>query len=141
MLRIVMIALAASVASSAPLFAQDSQFVGVAMFGEYVPRGEGEEDGLADFDGEFDLAGGQICYYLEMDGIRGATGLAIHRGERGDNGPLVARLRLPEDPMEEECVPVEAEVQRAILADRQGHYMIVTAPMRDSGAVRGQLGD
>ncbi|WP_271078209.1 CHRD domain-containing protein [Aurantiacibacter sp. MUD61] len=142
MLRYAPVALALAIAgTAAPAFAQDSEFVGIAMFGEYVPQGEGEEDALGDFDGEFDMAGGQICYYLDLDGVTGATGLAIHSGERGENGPMVARLRLPADPLEEECVAVEADVQRAILADREGHYMVVTAPMRDNGAIRGQLID
>ena len=122
-----------------PAFAQESQFVGIAMFGEYVPRGEGEEDALGDFDSEFDLAGERICYYLDLEGVRNPNGLAIHSGDEGDNGPLVLQLRLPDADGDETCVNVERAMLDRLLANRGDFYIIVTSIGKPDGAIRGQL--
>lgn len=136
--------LAALLIVSAPLcgasaLAQDSEFVGISMFGEYVPQGGGLDDASGDFDGEFDIAGGQICYYLDLIGIRNPTGIAIHRGEERDTGEMVVQLQLPATEGEEVCVSVEADLQREMLADLSGFYMVVTDPSHPQGAIRGQL--
>ncbi|WP_340588064.1 CHRD domain-containing protein [Erythrobacter alti] len=123
-----------------PASAQESQFVGVAMFAESVTGGNGEDGALGDFDSEFDLSGGRICYYLDIDGIRNPNGLAIHEGDEGRNGPLVVQLQLPVEPGDETCVNVERAVMDRLLANRDDFYIIVTAIGKPDGAIRGQLG-
>ncbi|KLI63587.1 CHRD domain-containing protein [Aurantiacibacter marinus] len=120
--------------------AQDSQFVGVAMFGESVTNREGVDDALGDFDSEFDLAGERICYYLDLEGLRDPNGLEIREGERGENGILLVRLRLPDADGDETCVNVERSVMDRLLADREDYYIIVTTIGKPEGAIRGQLG-
>lgn len=124
---------------AAPAHAQDSEFVGVAMFGEYVPQGEGDDDALGDFDSEFDLSGGRICYYLDLEDLRNPNGLAIHQGEEGANGPLVVQLQLPVEPGDETCVNVERAMMEQILENREDYYIIVTAIGKPNGAIRGQM--
>jgi len=128
-----------ALADAAPAAAQDSEFVGVAMFSEYVVGGNGTEDALGDFDSEFDLAGGRICYYLDTDGLRNPNGMAIHEAEHGENGPRVVTLQLPVEPGDETCVNVERAVMERILANREDFYIIVTVIGKPDGAIRGQL--
>lgn len=147
MLRYAPIVLALAIAGSAapPVVgqanAQDSEFVGISMFGEYVPQGGGTDNASADFDGEFDMAGGRICYYLDVMGVREPAGLEIHRGGQGDTGELVAELQIPANSDDETCVEVDGALQREMLADLEAFYMVVTTAGKPGGAVRGQLSD
>lgn len=121
-------------------WAQQSEFVGVPMLSEYVPNGEGEGDALGDWHSEFDLAGEQICYYLDVEGLRDPTGLEIHEGEHGENGALVLQLPLPVTDDDQTCVTVERALMDRLLADRADFYIVVTATGKPDGAIRGQLG-
>lgn len=134
-------ALTVSLALAAPAAAQESEFVGISMFGEHVPGGGGVEGASGDFDGEFDMEAGRICYYLDLIGVDGANGIAIHRGREGSTGEQVVALQLPGDDGDEVCVNVDAGLQREMLDDLERFYMVVTIPFHDDGAIRGQLSD
>lgn len=123
------------------VLAQDSEFIGVSMFGERVPAGEGVDDASGDFDSEFDPGAGRICYYLTLNGIRGANGIAIHSGEEGDIGAVVVELQLPVDPDDETCVDADSALIAQMIAAQEDYYIVVTSVGHAEGAVRGQLSD
>lgn len=138
-MKTIIVSALCSLVLAQPVMAQQSVFIGVPMFSEYVPGNGGQEDAAGDFDSEFDSANSRICYYLELNGVRNPIGLAIHRGEEGENGPQVVSLTLPNSPDEETCVTVDGDLIAEMAGARDDFYIIVTTPGNSDGAIRGQL--
>ncbi|WP_436793552.1 CHRD domain-containing protein [Actinospongicola halichondriae] len=97
-----------------------------------------------------------LCYIVIVDGIselgsNPGNGRAahIHRGAKGENGPVVANLAFPTDGQAADCLS-ENEVGKFtadagpgivqdILANPEGYYFNVHNNEYPGGAVRGQL--
>ncbi len=79
----------------------------------------------------------QICAEVDTT-ISTATGMHIHRGERGTNGPVVVPFdagRLSG----EQCVTVSAELGTEIATNPAGFYFNIHTPANPGGELRGQL--
>ncbi len=92
-----------------------------------------------------------LCYVLTVSGIEPATAAHIHKGAKGENGPVVANLAAPADGNAADCL-TEGEVGpgttpkfptgetvAAILADPESYYVNVHNTDYPGGAIRGQL--
>lgn len=126
--------------SVSPAGAQGDSLLAANLYGEEVEGGGAGERATGDFNGLYERASGELCYYLEADSIGGdATAAHIHKGKRGSTGAEVVTLEMAE--MDEACVAVEAGEIAAMLRSPEDYYVdIHTAAHRD-GAVRGQLKD
>lgn len=127
-------------ASAVPAAAQDFAYLSGTLFGDYVSAG-GADDAEGDFNGEADLTRGRLCYYIEIDGLDDADGIAIHQGETGDDGPVVLPLTMPGEPGDEVCLTADAALLRTISEDPEKYYLIVRSPAHPDGAIRGQVHD
>jgi len=123
-----------------PVAAQDYSNLSASLFGEYV-TGEGDDDASADFNGEIDHRRGRVCYYLEVEDLDAATGIAIHQGEQRADGPEVLPLTLPGDDGDEVCVDAPAELLTALGEAPDGYYLLLKSGGHPDGAIRGQLHD
>lgn len=122
---------------TAPALAQ-ADVIAANLYGEEAEGGGAGERATGDFNGVYLKASGELCYYLEADGIgENVTGASIHKGKRGSQGKALVALEMAE--MDEVCVAVEPGLIAAMLRSPEDYYVaIYTAAHRD-GAVRGQL--
>lgn len=120
-----------------PALAQNTDFLGANLFGKEVPEG-GADKATGDFNAEVDFARGRICYYLEFEELPDADGAGIYQAEKGQSGPAVVPLPLPDDG-DEVCTPVDKTVLEAIAKQPTGYYIAVRTPSHPNGAIRGQL--
>lgn len=83
-----------------------------------------------------DSTTGRVCYQVTYDGPGEMTGLDIHRGEKGNTGPVTIML----DP-EAECVEREPAAVLALNEWPDGYYVEIhtLAYQFKNGAVRGQV--
>jgi hypothetical protein len=106
-------------------------------------RGAGDLDGRGGFTAL--VADGQVCFGITVDGIDTPIGAHIHRGKRGENGPIVVTLIPPSsgDPgASSGCVPPDGgntAVLQEILEHSNRFYANVHTGPFPGGAVRGQL--
>jgi LPXTG-motif cell wall-anchored protein len=93
-----------------------------------------------------DTARGELCFALEVHGIKlPAAAAHIHRGARGVAGPVVVPFIAPKaNGKSEGCVTAENQAERdlfrAISANPAGYYVNVHTSEFPMGAIRGQLG-
>ena len=137
-------ALAASLALAAlpvsPAGAQGDDLLAANLFGVEVEGGGAGERATGDFNGIYIRASGELCYYLEADGIGGdVTAAHIHRGKRGSTGAELVTLEMAE--MDEVCVAVDPGTIAAMLRSPEDHYVDIHTAAHPEGAVRGQLLD
>lgn len=119
---------------------------GNAIAGDPNGRGEAYVFGI---DGD-DMT---LCYVLLVEKIQlvpvGEGMMAhIHKGARGENGPVVANLAGPEDGNAADCISENEAgkfvnsgpgIVQEILANPEAYYVNVHNPEYPGGAVRGQL--
>jgi len=133
-------ALALAALTVSPAGAQGDNLLAANLFGDQVEGGGAGERATGDFNGLYDRASGELCYYLEADGIGGdATAAHIHKGKRGSTGAEVVTLEMAE--MDEACVAVEAGEIAAMLRSPEDYYVDIHTAAHQGGAVRGQLKD
>ena len=128
--------------AGAALFAQLSGRKEISMTtGE---RGAGDPDGFGSASFTFD--GDQLCFGITVANLDAPVMAHIHRGGRGENGPIVIPLTQPAtgDPgASSGCVPLNtpelAAVAAEIQANPRGFYANVHITAFQAGAVRGQL--
>ncbi|MEL1250665.1 CHRD domain-containing protein [Aurantiacibacter gilvus] len=125
-------------APATPALAQDYAIIGLSLFDDLVPGG-GAEGADADFNAEFDFVEGQVCYYLEINGLPDADGAAIHRGREDGTGAEMVALPLPDPPDDEVCLAVDASLLRRMSDRREDYYVMVRTPDFPEGAIRAQL--
>ncbi len=110
------------------------------------PRGQNEipdadPDGRGGFTAIID--GNQFCYGLTVTNIDQPTGAHIHRGNAGENGPIVIPLTPPDggDPgTSSDCVtPNDPAILGEILRRPAQFYVNVHTLAFPGGAVRDQL--
>lgn len=105
---------------------------------EAVPEGGGTAGASATFRGEFDSKTGDVCFVLEVKGLRDAGAAHIHRGDQGRDGGEVIELEAWTDG--DVCIAKQPKDINGILEDVPGHYVDVhLRSNRRAVAIRGQL--
>lgn len=125
---------------ASPVAAQDYANLGASLFENYVTGG-GADDAEGDFNGEADFRRSRLCYYLEIEGLDDANGVAIHQADVGEDGPETLALALPAENGDEVCVTADAALLRAIGEAPADYYVIIRSESHPNGAIRGQLHD
>lgn len=106
-------------------------------------KGAGDPDGRGGFTAL--VADDEVCFGLTVDNIDPPAAAHIHRGKRGENGPVVITLTVPSggDPgATGGCVPPDGgntALLEEILKHSNRFYVNVHTAEYPSGAVRGQL--
>lgn len=137
--RLILGAGMAMAAAGGAVWAQNSTLLSANLFGQYVAGGGGDDDASADWNAEAFAASGRLCYYLDMDELDDATGVALHRGGEREEGEAVIALTLPGPDGDEVCVTADAALLGEVLADPQAFYIQIVSDSHPAGAVRGQL--
>jgi hypothetical protein len=82
----------------------------------------------------------EACINVRVDNIDTPTGLHIHRGVAGVNGPIVIDFtNLDKDNSAVKCVTITKELADEVLGNPQGFYLNVHTTAFPTGAARGQL--
>lgn len=140
-------ALTAQASATEPLPTTAWLFKASLEGGAVVP-GPGDPDATGELGINPNRRRGTVCYGLDVANLDTITGLTIHKGRRGQEGP--ARLTLFADPAgrpgtdyHEACVTgVRKRLIKRITEPRKGRrwYVEVRSAAYPDGAVRGQLG-
>ncbi len=125
------VALAAAPAVAAPVN------LAATLSGANEPAG-GDPDGTGAFTAEVDADAGDFCYTLSVAKIDKATMAHVHSGEAGASGPPVITVAVT-GAGSDECVAVEPDKLKEILANPAAYYVNVHNAAFPAGAVRGQL--
>ncbi|MEJ5978345.1 CHRD domain-containing protein [Novosphingobium sp. PS1R-30] len=96
-----------------------------------------DTDGTGAFAADVDAEAGDFCYTLTVAKIAKPTMAHVHTGAAGTNGPPVITVAVTG--ASDECVAVEPDVLKAIVANPAGYYVNVHTADFPGGAVRGQL--
>lgn len=81
----------------------------------------------------------QLCYTLEVEGLRNVVASHIHAGTAGQNGPVVVPLTAPTMGRSSGCVDIPSELGMAIKANPSAYYVNIHTAQFPAGAIRGQL--
>jgi hypothetical protein len=145
------IALLSAVAAMAAVIALPSLSPGATLLGaklkgsEEVP-GPGDQDGKGGIQLSLKAKKKKVCFTLEyrkLDG--GAVAGHIHKGQKGDAGPIKVELfdvdpPLPEEGSFEGCAKnVKRKLIRKLKRRPENFYVNVHTPPYPDGAIRGQL--
>lgn len=107
------------------------------LTGANEPAG-GDADATGTFAAEADADAGDLCYTLTAGKMAKPTAAHIHTGAAGVNGPPVVTIDVT-GASGDECVAVEPEVLKPIVANPAGYYVNVHNAEFPAGAIRGQL--
>ncbi len=139
-LLIMVAAVAMLVVMAVPAQAQDDgppDFVVYMTGDQEVGGGDPNGFGVARLD--FSRDDLEVCFVIDLFRVsRPITGIHIHDGDVGTNGPIVIDFDFATNGFEG-CVDVERSVLREILRDPAGFYVNVHNADYPDGAVRGQL--
>lgn len=108
------------------------------LAGANEPAG-GDAKGSGKLTAEVDADTGDFCYTLTARGMGAPTAAHVHSGAAGVEGPPVITLQVTGD-SGDECVAVEPEALKPILAAPANFYVNVHSAAFPKGAIRGQLG-
>ena len=129
-----------------PVMAQDEEEEEEAMIAtlsadltaDAVPEAGGTAGASGKFSGEFDSGTGDVCFLLEVKGLRDLGEAHIHRGEPGRDGSVAIELDAWTDG--DICIAKQPKDINGILADPASHYVDVHLRSdRKKIAIRGQL--
>jgi hypothetical protein len=81
----------------------------------------------------------EVCYELSVANLQEATAAHIHKGEKGEEGPVAVPLDAPKTGAAKGCTKADVVVIEAILQDPTDYYVNVHTAAFPKGAVRGQL--
>ena len=133
-LRVLAIALStAALGASFPALAAKATLV--STLNGASETGGGDADGSGSLTADVDADSGDFCFTLTVSKIAKATMAHIHSGAAGTNGPPVITIDVATD----ECVAVDPEVLKAIVAAPANYYVNVHNAEFPAGAIRGQL--
>jgi hypothetical protein len=106
---------------------------------EEVPT-PGDPDGAGQAAVTIDRASGEVCWDLRVSNVSTVTMAHIHRGVRGQAGPVVVDFSsaLP-NPTSAGCTTVAPALATEIATNPSGFYVNVHTTEFGGGAVRGQL--
>jgi hypothetical protein len=122
-----------------PAAAQDYANLATSLFGENITGSGGDDGASGDFNGEIDYQRGRLCYYLEIEDLDDASGVAIHQGAAEADGAETLALTLSDDGGDEVCVDGDPALLRTIGEKPEDYYLIVRSGGHPEGALRGQL--
>lgn len=109
--------------------------LGATLSGANEPAG-GDTDGAGTFVVEIDAEAGDFCYTVTSSKIAAPNAAHIHTGAAGANGAPVITI----DPKgDDECLAVEPDVLKPIVANPAGYYVNLHTADFPGGAIRGQL--
>ena len=107
------------------------------LTGANEPAG-GDADATGAFTAEADAEAGDLCYTLTVGKMAKPTAAHIHTGAAGVNGAPVVTIDVT-GASGDECVAVEPDVLKPIVANPAGYYVNVHNAEFPAGAIRGQL--
>jgi hypothetical protein len=81
----------------------------------------------------------EVCYELSVANLQEATAAHIHKGEKGEEGPVAVPLDTPKTGAAKGCTKADVVVIEALLQDPTDYYVNVHTAAFPKGAVRGQL--
>ncbi|MBE1467387.1 CHRD domain-containing protein [Kibdelosporangium phytohabitans] len=81
-----------------------------------------------------------VCASVSVRNIQNATAAHIHRGARGNAGPVVVNLTAPSNGRSHTCTPVGRDLAIEIRNHPSRFYVNVHNSEFPAGAIRGQLG-
>jgi CHRD domain len=82
---------------------------------------------------------GELCYELSVANLQEATAAHIHKGEKGEEGPVAVPLDAPKTGAAKGCTKADVLVIEALMQDPTDYYVNVHTAAFPKGAVRGQL--
>lgn len=82
---------------------------------------------------------GEVCWWLEVEGIAPATAAHIHVAPAGVAGPVVVPLSPPTDGSSSGCADVDRDLAMALIQHPERYYVNVHNADFPAGALRGQL--
>ena len=129
MLAALMLALPASAAPLAHLE--------TVMTGEKEVPGPGDPNGIGK--AKVKVFRGKVCYRLTAKRIAPATAAHIHKGRKGEAGPVVVPLKPPTDDSSRGCADISRSLSRALREHPGRYYVNVHNRPYPDGAIRGQL--
>jgi hypothetical protein len=95
----------------------------------------GDPKGTGSFSANVDPDKGDFCYTITSN-IAAPTMAHVHTGAAGTSGAPVITI----DPKgSDECIAVEPDVLKAIVANPAGYYVNIHTADHPGGAIRGQL--
>jgi hypothetical protein len=130
-------ALLGMVLSTGPAWAQSVVRLGSTLAGANETGG-GDSDGTGTFSAEIDPESGDLCFTLAVDKIGAPTAAHVHLGAAGADGDPVAAISVTGNDGDE-CVALQRDVAKAIVANPAGYYVNVHTGDFPKGAIRGQL--
>lgn len=98
--------------------------------------GGGDADGTGTFSAEVDADAGDFCYTVTSARIAAPTMAHVHAGAAGANGAPVITIAAKGN---DECVAVEPDVLKPIVAAPENYYVNIHNAEFPGGAIRGQL--
>ncbi len=131
-----LLVLAALATSAAPALAAGTTLT--AMLAGANETAGGNAQGSGTFKVEADVETGDFCYTLTADKIGTPTMAHLHAGAAGKDGDVVVPLTVT-GAASDECVAIEPDKLKPILADPAGFYINVHTAEFPNGAIRGQL--
>ncbi len=107
------------------------------LTGEQEVPGPGDPNGRGE--AEVKVFKAKVCYTLKVKRIAPATAAHIHRGVRGEAGPVVVPLKPPTDGSSSGCKKISRSLARNLKEHPARYYVNVHNRPYPEGAVRGQL--
>jgi CHRD domain-containing protein len=107
------------------------------LTGEQEVPGPGDPNGRGE--AEVKVFKAKVCYTLKVKRIAPATAAHIHRGVRGEAGPVVVPLKPPTDGSSRGCKKISRSLARNLKEHPARYYVNVHNRPYPEGAVRGQL--
>ena len=107
------------------------------LTGEQEVPGPGDPNGRGE--AEVKVYRAKVCYTLKVQRIAPATAAHIHKGRRGEAGPVVVTLNTPDDGFSTGCEEITRELSRKLREHPARYYVNVHNEPYPAGAIRGQL--
>jgi CHRD domain len=139
-LMLVTLVMALALVNVAPVAAGQAMGNAKAMLtGDAEVPGPGDPKGSGTIQVTFNPDTGEVCYELSVANIQQATAAHIHKGEKGEEGPVAVALEAPKTGAAKGCTKADVVVIEAIMQDPADYYVNVHNAAFPKGAVRGQL--
>jgi hypothetical protein len=107
------------------------------MTGEKEVPGPGDPNGIGK--AKVKVFRAKVCYTLTVKRIAPATAAHIHKGRKGEAGPIVVPLKPPTDGSSSGCADISRSLSSALREHPGRYYVNVHNRPYPDGAIRGQL--